>query len=558
MFKKSNKEPQLDAFANVPMMLESMALKQYNNRDHWHNQFHNQVIMRIDETIFKSLYHNTTGAPNSSIRILVGMMILKEAFVWSDSQLFENCRFNLLVRSALGLFNMNDPLPVESTYYLFRKRIYEHQKQSGEDLLGKIFLQITGEQIKEFDVNGKSIRMDSKLIGANIALYSRYEIIHHTLRMFYQSLDDKAKTELSPQDLKQLKELIEEDPGKTVYRNTREELKHRLQPIGIISYKLLSLFGNLQTEPFLLLQRVFNEQYKLSDNQQIELRPKEEISSSSVQSPHDPDSAYRNKGDQKVKGYSVNITETCSDEGLNLITNVLVEKANTPDIAFVEPAIQATIEVTGQKIEKIHADGAYQSPANEKCCENIDMVFTGIQGFESNYDLEMTPTGLQVTNNQTGEVLQAVAVKKYKNSKEDRWRITTPNGYYYFGQQAIRTSNLRREMKKRPLEELRKRNNVEATIFQFGIPLKNGKSKYRGHIKQKMWSACRCLWINLIRIINFTKQICQRTFLTVFSCAKAPFYLSSPEPKFKLETIFGRIWFETPCFAITMIIFAFS
>ena len=167
----------------------------------------------------------------------------------------------------------------------------------------------------------------------------------------------------------------------------------------------------------------------------------------------------------------------------DLITNVLVEKANIPDIAFVEPAIQASIEVTGQKIEKIHADGAYQSPANEKCCENIDMVFTGIQGFESNYDLEMTPTGLQVTNNQTGEVLQAVAVKKYKNSKEDRWRITTPNGYYYFGQQAIRTSNLRREMKKRPLEELRKRNNVEVTIFQFGIPLKNGKSKYRGHIK---------------------------------------------------------------------------
>jgi hypothetical protein len=64
------------------------------------------------------------------------MMILKESFVWSDSQLFEHCRFNLLVRSSLGLFNMNDPLPVESTYYLLRKRIYDHQKQCGEDLLG--------------------------------------------------------------------------------------------------------------------------------------------------------------------------------------------------------------------------------------------------------------------------------------------------------------------------------------------------------------------------------------------------------------------------------------
>lgn len=515
MFKKSNKEPQLDAFASVPMMLESLAFKQYSDHNSWHNQFHDQVVKRIDETIFSVLFNTTTGAPNSPIRILVGMMILKESFMWSDSQLFEQCRFNLLARSALGLFNMNDQLPVESTYYLLRKRIYGHQKQNGEDLMGKAFAQITSEQIKEFDVNGRSIRMDSKLIGSNIALFSRYEIIHHTLCMFFKTLDQSAKSILSATDLEQLEKLATEEPNKTVYRSTREELKDRLQPIGIICYKLLTLFGNLQTETFLLLQRIFNEQYKVSENQQIELRPKEEISSSSVQSPHDPECAYRNKGDQKVKGYSVNITETCSEEGLNLITNVLVEKANTPDTTFVKPAIQATIEVTGQMVEKTYADGAYQSPTNDDCCENIDMVFTGIQGAESRYDLEMTPEGLLVTDTKTGELIQAVLVKKQKNSKEDKWRIKTPTGYYYFGQQAIRASNMRREMKGRPKEELHKRNNVEATIFQLSLALRNNKSKYRGKIKQKMWACCRCLWINLIRILNFTKQICQRTFKTM-------------------------------------------
>jgi hypothetical protein len=540
MFKKSNKEPQLDAFASVPMMLESSAFKQYSDQGHWHNQFHDQIVMRIDETIFSILFNNTTGAPNSSIRTLVGMMILKESFVWSDSQLFEHCRFNLLVRSALGLFNMNDPLPVESTYYLLRKRMYDHQKQNGEDLMGKAFVQITSGQIKEFDVNGRSIRMDSKLIGSNIALFSRYEIIHQTLCIFFKTLDNAAKSTLLATDLEQLEKLVIEEPLKTVYRSTREEIKGRLQPIGIISYKLLTLFGNLQTESFLLLRRVFNEQYKVSEDQQIELRPKEEISSSSVQSPHDPDSAYRNKGDQKVKGYSVNITETCSDEGLNLITNVLVEKANISDTAFVEPAIQATIEVTGQLIEKVYADGAYQSPANDECCEDIDMVFTGIQGAESRYDLEMTTEGLQVTDTKTGELIKAVLVKKQKNSKEDRWKIKTDTGHYYFGQQAIRSSNMRREMKGRPKEELHKRNNVEATIFQVGIPLTNGKSKYRGHIKQKMWTCCRCLWINLVRIVNFTKQICQRTFKTTFLLAVAPFCSGYPELWITIQPIWGR------------------
>lgn len=511
MFKKSNKEPQLDAFASVPSMLENLSFKKYNDQRHWHNQFREHIVNQLDELIFSVLFNNSMGAPNAPVCVLVGMMVLKESFGWSDSQLFEQCRFNLLVRSAIGLFNINDPLPVESTYYLFRKRIYDYQKEHGEDLMEKTFANITSQQVKEFDVDGRSIRMDSKLIGSNIALFSRYEIILHTVCLFYKSLDEAAKLRLSSADLKQLKELAKEDPSKTVYRSNKEEIKGRLQPVGILIYKILNLFGDLQTEPFQLLQRVFGEQYKVAESQQIEVRPREEISSSSVQSPHDPDCAYRHKKDKKVKGYSVNITETCSQESLNLITDVAVEKANTPDTAFVEPAIEATIEVTGQMVEKAYADGAYQSPANDDFCENIDMVFTGIQGAVSRYDLEMTSEGLLVTDTLTGEQMYAVPVKKQKNSKKDRWRITTPKGYYYFDQQAIRASHLRREMKARPLEELHKRNNVEASIFQLGFTLRNNKSKYRGLIKQKIWAYCRCLWVNLVRILNFTKQLCQRT-----------------------------------------------
>jgi len=540
MFKKSSKETQLNAFTSVPTMLESSALKQYGDQGHWHNQFREQVVMRIDESIFSVLFNNTTGAPNAPARTLVGMMILKESFGWSDSQLFEHCRFNLLVRSSLGLFNINDPLPVESTYYLLRKRIYDHQKQNGEDLMGKVFAQITRRQIKEFVVNGRSIRMDSKLIGSNIAIFTRYEIIHQTLCMFYKSLDKAAKSKLFVVDRKQLELLMKEESSKTVYHSTKDELRGKLQTIGILIYNLLNRLAYLQTELYQLLQRVFSEQYKVIEDEQIELRGKEEISSSSLQSPHDPDSAYRNKGDQTVKGYSVNITETCSKDNLNLITNVIVEKANTPDTAFVEPAIEATIEVTGQIVEKVYADGAYQSPNNDACCENIDMVFTGIQGFESRYDLEMTPEGLLVTDTKTGEQMKAVLVKKHKNSKEDRWRITTPSGYYYFGQLAIRASQLRRQMKGRSLEELHKRNNVEATIFQLGFPLRNNKSKYRGIIKQKTWAYCRCLWINLIRILYFTKQICQRTFKTLKKPALVPFFFNYFNLQFKVQPIFIR------------------
>jgi hypothetical protein len=538
MFKKSNKESQLDAFGSIPTLLETSSFKQYSDENHWHNQFRKQVVMRVDESIFSVLFNTTTGAPNAPIRTLVSMMILKEAFGWSDSQLFEHCRFNLLVRSSIGLFNINDALPVESTYYLLRKRIYDYQKQSGEDLMGKAFAHITSGQIKDFDVNGKSIRMDSKLFGSNIALFSRYEIIHQTLCMFFNSLDADTKLALLEADLEQLMKLNQEESSKTVYRSTREELRQRLQPIGILIYRLLNLFGNLLTEPRELLQRVFDEQYKVLEDQQIELRPKEDISSSSVQSPHDPDSAYRDKGNQKVKGFSANITETCSPDKLNLITSVIVEKANTSDTTFVEPAIQATIEVTGQQVEKVYADGAYQSPCNDDCCQNIDMVFTGIQGPEPRYDLEMTPDGLLVIDTYTGERMKAFLVKQRKDNRQDKWGIKTSTGYYYFSQQTIRAAHIRHQMKERPLEELHKRNNVEASIFQLSLWLRKNKSKYRGIIKQKIWTYCRCLWINLVRILNFTKQICQRTSIS----SKMPAVVTSYSLYLDPNTWLQLIW----------------
>ncbi len=57
------------------------------------------------------------------------MMILKEGEGYSDQKLFENCHFNLLTRKVLGLTNIDDPVPAESTYYLLRKRIADYYKK---------------------------------------------------------------------------------------------------------------------------------------------------------------------------------------------------------------------------------------------------------------------------------------------------------------------------------------------------------------------------------------------------------------------------------------------
>ncbi|ULB34475.1 transposase [Proteiniphilum propionicum] len=138
MFKKSDENPQLGIFSSPTEYFRDSKKKEYLKNDSWHNRFRNHVVMRVDESIFRPLYSNGTGAPNASIRILVGMMILKEGQGWSDAQLFENCAYNLLVRSALGLMSLEDAEPVSSTYYLFRRNLVDYAREHGEDLFKKV------------------------------------------------------------------------------------------------------------------------------------------------------------------------------------------------------------------------------------------------------------------------------------------------------------------------------------------------------------------------------------------------------------------------------------
>lgn len=512
MFKETSKDIQLDVFGSIPGILSGRTLTQYNNPLSWHNQFREHVLSEIDEKLFKELFDKSMGAPNASVRILLGMMIIKEGLGYSDIELYEQCRFNLLIRSALGLLNMSDTIPVESSYYSLRKKVVDHERQSGINLIEKIFAQVTSKQVIAFEVSGHSIRMDSKLIGSNIANYSRYEIIHQSIVLFYKGLSHDQISKLSEAEKNHLAILSKEDGCKVVYRSTRDEIKIQLQALGTLIYELLELYKGMQSQSYQIISRIFKEQYKIVDQGKIELNPKEEITSESLQSPHDTDCAYRKKDTQSVKGYSANVSETCNEESLNLITHVQVEKANTADNTFVVPGIAESQKVLESKIENVHADGAYNSQTNTTYCkeESINIHLTGIQGAAGRYDLQITPeNNVAVIDSQSGEAIPAT------QTKNGKWKIKTEQGSRYFGIKEIESCLLRKKIENLPAEIKYKRNNVEATIFQLSLHNRNNKTKYRGMIKQKMWATFRCLWINLVRIKNHLKQICQKTNKTV-------------------------------------------
>lgn len=506
MFRKTASEHQRTLFFDTDNLLTGKSKDFYLQQNSWHNLFRNQVTLRIDENIFSKLYSKDMGAPNASVRILIAMMIIKEAYGWSDAQLFEQGRFNFLVRSALGIFNMDDALPTESTYYLLRQRVVDYEKINNKNLIEEAFASITKGQAAEFEVNGKSIRMDSKLLGSNIAWFTRYEVVHETLRLYYKELKKSGALPIDKNLVEQLNAILKEEGDKVVFRHTRDEIKFKLQQLGILIDKLLNATALPQSESYQTLCKVFTQQYRIDENKLIITRDKEEITSDSIQSPHDIDSHYRNKDGNQVRGYSINLTESCDKEELHLISHVDVRPVSAADNNFLEDGVKQSQEIFTADIENLHTDGAYQSPENQAYCqgEGINFYPAGMHGAKGRYDLLLTETNeLVVTDTVTGEI---IAAKKLKG--QEKWGIRIPGRNRYFTQKEIEACALRKQIEDFPATVKNVRNNVESTIFQFGYHYPNDKSRYRGLSKHKMWANIRCLWVNFARILKYiTKSL---------------------------------------------------
>ncbi len=497
MFRKTDTAQQVSLLSSVFQYLTGDSSKQFTDETAWQNIFYKQVVRRIDENLFSILFSSDNGAPNAPIRTLIGMMILKEGEGYSDQKLFENCHFNLLTRKALGLVNIDDPVPAASTYYLLRKRITEYHKETGIDLFEKTFQKITKGQIIDFEVSGQSIRMDSKLIGSNIAFYSRYELIHKSLVLFYKHTCKKQFELLSDQERAELDEFVTEKSSATVYRSTKSQIKERLISLGKLIYKILNTVPESDDAHYQTLKRVFEEQYKILGDNKIEITPDKEITAKSVQSPYDTECDFRIKTDKKTKGYNHNVTETCdSTNPINLITDTQTAPATHPDNKFTEPAIKNSQEILSDKIENAHTDGAYNSEENQTFTkeEDINFYLTGFQGPAGQYDLTIKNGEIQVYDNQTNTQIPVTV------TKNNKYRIKTKTGYRYFTDKQIESCRLRKQAEQLPKEIRNKRNNVEATIFQLAYHLRKDKTKYRSLLKNKIWAIIRSLWINFIRI----------------------------------------------------------
>ena len=510
MFKQ-HKEPTIPTlFTGFGQILGKKKMQRLEDKKSWDSIFRNDVTYRIDEKVFSEIYNHDTGRPNSPIRIIVSMLILKEGFGWSDSELYESCRFNMLVMNALGLSNASDEVPVESTYYDFKKKLYEYQLQTGRSLIAEACEKTTKTQAEIYSVNARWIRMDSKLVGSNIVKCTRLQLIISCLQEFYKSLDEKSREKLLKEDRNVLEEIIRKKAYQIVYILTEGQKEEYLKKFGNILSRIEQIYkdkdgntsGDIKKEKYEMIVRLLNEQYD-SKGDKIELKAESEIPSDAIQSPYDTDAAYRKKADKKVRGYSLNVTETCNKEGLNLLISAEVYKANKSDNEMLKEGVIKAEEICG-KVEKISVDGAYHSAENQEYAkENGKQIhLSGISGGEGDYDFEEKDGEIKVTNKESGEEIIAHITKK------GHYRIKESNGKRrYFTKEQILSYKKRKEVEELPKEIRNVRCNIEASIFQSCFHLRKDKTRYRGWFKHEIWAKCRMMWSNMVRIKNYSNKL---------------------------------------------------
>jgi hypothetical protein len=515
MFKRS-RSIQGDMFKSLSIQLGKRKQKLLDDPKAWHNVFYKEVLSRIDESPYSVLYDDVMGRPNSSIRIMISMMVLKEGQGWSDEQLFEACSFDIKVMHALGLFHIDQDVPAESTYYEFRRLLTIHNAAQSRDLLKWTFADITAQQAKELNIKGKKIRMDSKLINSNIAKSTRLQLILEATRKYLS----KSANEYSdiPSKHKELRcQLRTKTSSNISYSLSIKEKKEMLVQLGQFIKYLLSKDTTHVDNHNHILSRIYKEHYQEDKEDKDNPGPKapKDISSTSIQSAHDIDAAYRCKGQgaskQRVSGYHANIVESCDEEdSINLILDVEVIPANICEDAFLESAINQSEQIlqkedgTHTPIEEVITDGGYDSIANRE-----EML----KGTRPKWRVAKTKGGKRRYNITKSDQNKIVVIDVGSGTKckvtltknKEKYIIHNPEGSRrYMTLYQIENYLKRQEIESQAdTSSYNLRANVESTIHQcFHRLKKRNKIVYRRQIKCQWYVISRALWVNMTRIVG--------------------------------------------------------
>ena len=188
MFRKNDSHLQAPLFSS----LDELPPKQQKRLEaSWAGAFYHAFFRQIDEAPFAVLYAEEDSRPNVPVNVLVGLEVLKAGNGWTDEEMYDAFCYDLQVRYALGYRSLAEGHFELRTVYNFRRRLSQHMQRSGENLIGKVFEDVTDKQLQALEVKTGKWRMDSTQVASNIQNGSRLQLLVEVLQRVHRMLSEE-------------------------------------------------------------------------------------------------------------------------------------------------------------------------------------------------------------------------------------------------------------------------------------------------------------------------------------------------------------------------------
>jgi hypothetical protein len=376
MFRKTSNQASL-----LEPAVSLLPAKQARLEKSWGWLFRLHCLPRIAEADFASAYCADNGRPNTSVRLLVALLILKDVFDLTDQEALDAAEFDLRWQTALAL-TTEDKVPCQKTLYNFRLRL------EVDDRAQQVFLRLTDELLALLGVDTGRQRLDSTQICSNIQLLSRLSRFCEAHRLLIHRLSRYAPALVEQIPAAVCARYVRADGTDSSYDDARSsEGRRRLAVCARDAWRLVDALRGVRLpeaaqEAYTLVERLLTEQCleladpatPLADDADateplvaVRLREKGEVAAGGLQTPHDPDATYGHKG----VGYTVTICETVGNGDVpELLTHLVVTTASASDQLQTLPTVEA-LQQRGHQPKELLTDGSFGSTTNLLACQAL-------------------------------------------------------------------------------------------------------------------------------------------------------------------------------------------
>ena len=383
----------------------------------WAKIFDDEIFPAIDEKRFSVLYSDKASRPNAPVNVIIGALIIKELFDYSDDEMVENLMLDFLLQYALHTTSFEEQPLSDKTLSRFRRRCYDYETLHNKDLYHDCVKDLSTSIAKLMRISEKIRRMDSMMIEFNIRKRSRMELIYTCISKLTVSMN-KANDSALPENLKHYTDL--DDFNRVIYHQRSTDAEERLKQLLADADKLLALCGPeyQDSTEYDLFVRCLSEQ-TVVENEKRRLRTKADggMGSSMMQNPSDPEDIFRSKAGKEHRGYAANLEESVGGNG-SVVTDYQYEQNNHSDSQFIQEHLEQMEKQEERTV--IITDGTYSGTENTQLAaeKNVELITTSLKGKPAPdilADFEFSEEGTKVLRCPAGNVPKSCSYKEQSN-----------------------------------------------------------------------------------------------------------------------------------------------